>query len=520
MPQRTLLAVPLTSLDPPLGAQVRAAQAAGADLVELRVDLLGDVAAVETLLQQPRALPMILTIRTAAEGGAWTGDEAERIALLERLGLLVPGFVDVECATWQRSANVRQKIGLVADVPGHATARARNRLIVSHHDCQATPADLSPVFDALAATPAHIHKVVFTARDATDALRVLIELHRRAPQHPTIALAMGEAGLVTRVLARKFGAFLTFATLHAGGESAPGQPTLTALRDLYRWDDLGPSTRVYGVLGWPVGHSRSPHIHNAALRAAGIDAVYVPLPVRPTWAEFAAFMDAVQRNPDLDFWGFSVTLPHKEHALRWLEEQGGEIEPLARRCGAVNTLLRHADGTSSGHNTDVLGVVAALRALPDWASADWRGRRAAVLGAGGVARAVVVALADRGCQVTIFNRTAERARRLADEFNCASEEWNARAESPADLLVNCTSVGLAPHVAETPCPDDALRPGLTVFDTVYHPAETRLLRSARARGCATVGGVEMFLHQAAAQFELWHGRSIALDVLRGALPTE
>jgi 3-dehydroquinate dehydratase/shikimate dehydrogenase len=465
-------------------------------------------------------LPVILTIRSAAEGGAWTGDEAERVALLEHLGLLLPGFVDVECAVWQRSANVRQKIGLVADVPGYAADRVRNQLIVSHHDNRATPVDLAPVFQALVATPGHVHKAVFTARDSRDALRVLIELRRRASQHPTIALAMGEAGLVTRVLARKFGAFLTFATLRANGESAPGQPTIATLRKLYRWDDLRPTTRVYGVLGWPVAHSRGPHIHNAALRATDLDAVYVPLPVRPTWVGFTAFVDTVQRNPDLDFWGFSVTLPHKEHALRWLDEHGGPVAPVARRCGAVNTLMREADGTWSGHNTDVAGVVAALGALPAWTGDDWRGRRVAVLGAGGVARAVVAALMDRGCHVTVFNRTAERARRLATEFDCASAEWAVRTGHSADLLVNCTSLGMSPRVQETAYPDEALSPGLTVFDTVYQPAETRLLCAARARGCPTVSGVDMFLHQAAAQFKLWHGQPVALDALRKALPAE
>jgi 3-dehydroquinate dehydratase/shikimate dehydrogenase len=235
---------------------------------------------------------------------------------------------------------------------------------------------------------------------------------------------------------------------------------------------------------------------------------------------FTAFVDTVQRNPDLDFWGFSVTLPHKEHALRWLDEHGGPVAPVARRCGAVNTLMREADGTWSGHNTDVAGVVAALGALPAWTGDDWRGRRVAVLGAGGVARAVVAALMDRGGHVTVFNRTAERARRLATEFDCASAEWAVRTGHSADLLVNCTSLGMSPRVQETAYPDEALSPGLTVFDTVYQPAETRLLCAARARGCPTVSGVDMFLHQAAAQFKLWHGQPVALDALRKALPAE
>jgi 3-dehydroquinate dehydratase/shikimate dehydrogenase len=515
----TLLAVPITSAEIPLAEQVRAARAAGADLVELRVDCIGDVAAVEALLKQPRIVPLIVTVRAADEGGSWTGDDAERIALLERLGLHLPGYVDVEYATWQRSANVRQKVGLVCHAarPEGENARPRNRLILSHHDFKETPPDLDAVFDRLAATPAAVIKAVFAARDATDGCRVLEQLRRHTPTRPTIALAMGEAGVCTRILAKKFGAFLTFATLDPGGESAPGQPTIAELRNTYRWEHLGPATRVYGVLGWPVRHSLSPLVHNAALTAAGLDGVYVPLPVRPGWDDFRAFMECVTASPALDFAGFSVTLPHKEHALRWLDEWGGAVSAPARRCGAVNTLIRRPDDTWGGDNTDGRGAVMALRTLPECSADQLRGRVVSVLGAGGVARAIVAALCDAGADVTVYNRSENRAQRLASELGCRHTPWANRLHYAGDILINCTSLGLWPAVDETPLPDEALRPGTVVFDTIYQPAETRLLRAARARGCAVISGLEMFLHQAEAQFELWHGIAAPSGAMRASV---
>jgi 3-dehydroquinate dehydratase / shikimate dehydrogenase len=512
----TLIGVPLTSASPPLADQVRAAQTAGADLVELRVDCIGDIAAVEALLKGPRTLPFILTVRAPDEGGHWLDTDAERIALIERLGLLNPGYIDVEYATWQRSANIRQKIALVCEVndaPPHAAQRAKNRLILSHHDLSGTPRDLDTLFDALAASPAEIVKLVFTPRDATDACRILSQLRRRAAGRKIIALALGEAGLITRVLARKFGAFLTFAALQAGSESAPGQPTIGELRGLYRWAHIHPETPVYGVVGWPVTHSQSPRVHNAALTAHEHAGVYLPLPVQPASADFAAFLDGITREPELGFAGLSVTLPHKEHALRLLRPASSEF---ARRCGAANTLTRTPSGAWRADNTDGTGALAALDVVQHTGPPGTR-RRVAVLGAGGVARAIVAALNERGCEITIFNRTEQRAADLAREFGAACAPWDERGCRAADVLINCTSVGMWPAIDASPLPDDALHPDTLVFDTIYRPAETRLLRTARARGCPVVSGVDMFRHQAAAQYALWHDGATALQVMSDVL---
>lgn len=525
MSTQTLLAVPLTSSTPPLAEQVRAARAAGADVVELRVDCFEDVAAVEALLVGPRELPLIVTVRSAEEGGAWTGSEADRIALLERLGLLNPGFIDLEYAAWCRSANIRQKIGLVCALgrgngssvrPAAPEQRPRNQLILSYHDFSGAPADLTRVFDELLATPAGIIKVAVTAEDALDACRVLAELASRRTTRKIIALAMGPAGVATRVLARKFGAFLTFAALSPGAESAPGQPTVSELKQVYGWEAITADCQVYGVIGWPVAHSRSPHVHNAAMRADGIAGVYVPWAVQPGYAAFAAFMDYVTGHPELDIAGLSVTVPHKENARRWVEERGGHLTERARHCGAVNTLTRRG-ARWWGDNTDGVGAVAALETSARIRARGWRGLRVAVLGAGGAARALVAALRERNCEVTVFNRTADRARRLARELGCDWGPWNARGAWEGEVVVNCTTVGMAPAVEESPLSGSALRPEMIVLDTVYSPPDTRLLREARVRGCEVISGEELFLEQAAAQYELWHGRRPPPDVMRRAL---
>jgi len=516
MHKPTLIAVPIVRDTSPLAQQVASARAAGADLVELRVDLIRDVDAVEALLTADASRTFILTIRAAEEGGAWDGSDAERVALYERLGLRLPGYVDVELRTWQRSANLRQKLGLVCArrTGGEARAaedRPRNELILSMHDFSRFPADLDAATVDLLAAGAAICKVAFTADDATDALRMLAWTHRHA-SHRVIGIAMGAGGAASRVLARKAGAFLSFAAADGETGSAPGQIPVDVLRGLYRWDAIRARTAVFGVVGWPVGHSRSPAVHNALLAHHGIDGVYVPLPVAPSAAAYDRFMAAVEAEAWLDVRGLSVTLPHKEHAHDWLAARGYPLSDLGRRAGAVNTLVRSADGWR-GENTDAAGALAALGA---GGAAALRGARVLILGAGGVAATLAAALTDAGATVAVSNRTAARAAALASRLGCQAVTWEARGAWPHDLLINGTSVGMTPAADETPLPADALCAGAVVLDTVYTPAQTRLLREAAARGCQTVSGLEMFCAQAAAQHRAWHGNEPDARVLRTA----
>lgn len=512
MPTGTLLAVPITAASPPLLEQARSAKAAGADLLELRADLIEDLPALEQFLAQPRELPVILTLRSVDEGGKCCASDAERAALFQRLAALAPDYVDIEFAAWRRSPELQAAVRPRRAGPPETRDAPPPRLILSQHDLHGTPAALGQALEPLLASPADVVKAVFAAHGALDACRVLAQLQKWSQARKLIMLATEPAGLITRVLARKFNAFAIFAALDSARQTAPGQPTLRELVEVYRWNQIGPSTTVLGVVGWPVSHSRSPAIHTAAMRTARIDGVYAPLPVAPTYAAFAAFMDHITQNPHLDVTGLSVTIPHKEHAARWLTEHAFPLSDVAQRVGAVNTLTRTGPANWSGDNTDCAGFLAALALVPE----SGRERTAAILGAGGAARAAVCALLLRGYNVTVFNRTEARAAALANELGCSAQPWAKRLHTPVEVIVNCTAIGMAPAENESPLPAAALRskPPATVIDAVYNPAETRLLREARQHGCHIVSGTEVFLAQAAAQFEAWHKTAAPLDVMR------
>ncbi|MEM1212142.1 MAG: shikimate dehydrogenase [Planctomycetota bacterium] len=516
----TKLAVPIWVHDAE-GAMddCEAAKSAGADLVELRIDSATDDVEGLVGLVEACPLPCLVTCRPVWEGGAYDGDDQERIAVLERLCLASPGpaYVDVELLAYQRSANLRQKVGLVVD---HADQSKRGLpgLILSSHDFETRPSDLTRRVAAIAEQErCRVVKVAWSARSVRDNLEAL-ELIR--DQHkPTIALCMGEAGLMSRVLAKKAGALLTFARLDDGSGTAPGQPTLAELKGLYRWDKLKATTRVYGVIGWPVGHSKSPQLHNAGFEAVGYDGLYLPMPVAPAYEAFKATAAEFVDTPWLDFRGASVTIPHKENLLRFVAERGGEIEALTQKIGAANTLTVRDDGSLYASNTD---YAAALDAVADALSTDragLAGLRVLVLGAGGAARAIVAGFADCGCAVTVVNRTAEKAEALAEAFGAQAGAMGEAGGMEADVVINCTPLGMHPEVNACSLPEDAsvLLPGVVVFDTIYNPVETVLLRRAKAAGCATVSGVEMFVRQGAAQFEGWTGQSAPLEVLRGAV---
>ena len=550
----TSLCVPLTADHcPQMAEQIAQATRLGADMVELRLDHLRDpdLDAIHALMSRAGqfAVGVIVTCRLAEEGGNFTGSEEHRVKLFEVAALVGGDYVDVESAAWRRSALLRERI----DALRQARDPSRPlKLILSRHDFEKTPPDLSNILEDIAREPCDVVKLATKAESIVDSLRVLDALRESAAKRPTIALAMGEAGLLSRVLAGKFGALLTFASLETGQESAPGQVTIADMLGLYRYNSIGPATAVYGVIGCPIGHSMSPAIFNAAFGEIGCDAVYLPLRVEPPYEAFAAFVDNCLSRPWLNMSGCSVTIPHKENLLRYVAERGGEVEPLARRIGAANTLQIQAAGCPGVPRAACLPVsqVEALAGKPPLAPGEVRGEgpaslsacntdyrgamdalcagigctreelgrlSVAVLGAGGVSRAIVAGLRDCGCQVTIYNRTFDRAKMLAAEFGAEARPLEQAADHGADVIINCTSIGMWPNVDDTLLPADALIGKPVVFDTIYNPIETRLLREARLRGCRTVDGVSMFVGQAAAQFERWIGRPAPLDIMRGIL---
>lgn len=450
--------------------------AAGADLVELRLDTVDRPDAARALAG--RRVPAIVTCRAAWEGGRFEGAEEERERMLAAVLDAGAEFIDVEF-----TAPFRDRL----------VARAPDRVVVSSHDFRGVPADLVQRFAAMRATGAAVVKLAVLARTLADQLPVFALADALPAGDRHVLLAMGESGVATRVL----GGRLRNEWTYAGLSVAPGQLALDRMRDEFALGAHSVSPRLFGVVGRPIAHSVSPAIHNAALQAAGLDACYLPL-AAADFADFLAFAGA------LGLEGASVTAPFKREAL----ELAAERDALAVRVGAANTLARAADGTWRARNTDVAGFLAPLAGTP------LAGRRVAVIGAGGAARAVLAALDGRAGAVTVHARRVEAGRGLATEFGVA---WTERPPLPGtwDLLVNTTPVGTWPDVDATPLSADLLEGGL-VYDLVYNPPRTRLLREAADRGCQAIGGLEMLVAQAAEQFTWWTGTPAPVDTMRQA----
>lgn len=270
-----------------------------------------------------------------------------------------------------------------------------------------------------------------------------------------------------------------------------------------------------GVITDPDKQSTSPAFQQAAIDALGLDLVYERWPTEPSG--LATRITGLRAPAVL---GANVTIPHKEAAMRLMDE----LDPLVRRVGALNTILNR-EGRLTGYNTDVEGF---LRALRQDGGFDARGRRAAVAGAGGAARAIVVALVEAGAaSVAVLNRTPGRAARLIDDLrehgdtellamDASQESW-AKVAARAELLVNCTSLGSAgPEEGRSAVPAGVIRPEMFVFDLVYRPTETRLLREARSCGARALGGLPMLIYQGAASFKIWTGRDAPVDVMMAA----
>ena len=522
-------------------SDARRAVELGADMVEWRVDALAEcedaLRHVRTLVRESPA-PCIVTIRSAREGGEWHGNEADRVSFLEALctadGEPAPAYIDFELADAQRSSNLRQKLELCVEHPGQVRT-VGTRLILSAHDFEGRPASLLRQWTAMAESDAcAVAKVAWRARSVRDNIEAFELLATRVK--PAVVLCMGEAGLMSRVLAPKFGAFLTFA--HAGNDSdaqraaakaagtAPGQVSVEEMINVYGFRRIDPATRVFGVIGWPVGHSRSPHVHNEWFREAGRNAVLLPMPIPPEYEHFKATVAELLACAPLDFRGACVTLPHKEHLVRFVHEHGGHVDPLAVRIGAANTLYLDASGALRCANTDAPAATDALTDGMGITRAELREKRIAVLGAGGVARAVAVGLAHEGARVVVFNRNEDRARRMCEhlkETAARARDVGASGAAAESMIVagrlsemgcgcfhafvNCTPVGMdgGPDPQGNPLADDVrLDDTITVMDTVYTPRETPLLRESRSRGARTVDGWAMFMKQAERQFRLWH----------------
>ncbi|HDY67371.1 MAG TPA: shikimate dehydrogenase, partial [Candidatus Scalindua sp.] len=427
--------------------------------------------------------PIIVTNRPKREGGNFEGSEKDRLCLLQKAIELGADYVDVEL-----------------DSVRHITRRDSSKIIISYHNFKETPHNINKIYEDISQCKPDIVKVVTYANDITDNVRIF-ELLKIA-NVPTISFCMGEYGHISRILTRKFGGLLTFASLKKGKESAPGQLTIDELSNIYHFKKTNKETKLYGVVGNPVSHSISPVIHNSSFVEKGLNSVYVPMKV----LDIETFIKDFRK---MDFQGFSVTIPHKESILPFLDD----IDYTASKIGAINTVVNQ-DGRLTGHNTDCMAAIKGLEDGMEGNKGALKGKKVAIIGAGGAARAIVFGLKEKGCDIIIYNRTIERAKRLSDDVGCKYRRFEEISELNTDILINSTSIGMFPNVEESPVPKNALKKAMIVFDAVYNPIETRLLRDAEERGCHTVNGLTMFINQAAEQFRLWTGIEPPVELMK------
>ena len=467
---------------------IKRAAAALADsrLLEFRLDSLPKPASalpvVKQFLAAHRDATVIATCRRKQFGGQFAGPLKAELEMLLQAAEAGCQIVDLELESAE-GATHRQLDELRANLRLAGAA-----LLVSFHDFSRTK-DLEEVAVRIEAFQPDFVKIVSTARSLANNLAVLKLIEARSRSSEIVAIAMGEEGLLSRVLGPRAGGVFTFASPEESAETAPGQISARALRDLYRIEQLDQATRIFGVAGNPISHSLSPLMHNTAFKRENVNAIMLPLKVK-------ALGDLLTVVRELPLGGVAVTMPLKQEVLPEL----ANMDPLTAKIGACNTLRTGADGKLYGFNTDVAGVVRPLEKR-----LRLKGARVAVLGAGGAARAAVFALVDQGAEVYVVNRTHETAVTLARQAKAKSLKHEVFAKQKFDVLVNATPCGMVGAKEAVPIAENELNASL-VFDMVYNPLETPLIKLAKSRGVAVVSGLEMFVTQGARQFEIWTGK--------------
>jgi 3-dehydroquinate dehydratase/shikimate dehydrogenase len=472
-------------------AELREAVKRGAKFIELRLDFLAKAVDFKRL-EPEKQRPWIATLRRPTDGGRFPGTEPERHIIIRQA--IVSGAFE-----W---------VDLETDVANSIPRFGSVKRIISYHNLTETPQDLDEIYARMLKQDADVLKLAVLAQSPADVARVL-RLQRNAPK-PTVAFAMGDIGQPSRFLSLKYGAPFIYAAFNKERGIAPGLPSMEDFKSTYPIRSLNAETKVYGVAGDPVGHSLGPLLHNHMYQRHKVNAIYLPFRIPR-----GEFVNALEEYQDIPVEGFSVTIPHKEAAAQLAREK----EPTVEATGAANTLVRRDDGKFSAANTDYTAAVDSLKGFLAQKAADGPAVQldqlsVLILGAGGVARAIAHALHREGAQLTITSRTEDRTQRLVEEVKCKGVDWHARHNVGFDVLINCTPAGMHPNVDEAPVHFSVLKPGVIVFDTIYNPETTLLIREARARGCDTITGVDMFVRQAARQFELFTGQTPDQAVMR------
>ena len=466
----------------------RAAQALkDAKFLEFRLDsLMNPASALPRLKAFLSANPSVVAIGTCRRkpnGGHFVQSLSHELSILVKAAKSGCKIIDLEVESAEEVSPAQlEKFRTALHSAGAS-------LLISFHDFSKTR-HLDRAAERIAAFAPDYIKVVSTAQTLSDNLAILRLIEDRSTSSRIVGIAMGEEGLVSRVLGPREGGAFTFASLEDGSETAPGQVSARTLRTLYHADRLNAETRIFGVAGNPITHSLSPLMHNTAFQRERVNAVLLPLK-----AKTAA--DLITLMIELPMSGAAVTMPLKLEVLPYLDH----IDPIARRIGAVNTLRISADGKLSGYNTDVFGVVNPLAQR-----IQLKGARIAVLGAGGAARAAVFGLVDAGAEVFIVNRTHENGVALARAAKAKALKQDLLAKHRFDAIINSTPCGMEGSTQPLPLAENELNTSL-VFEMVYNPLETPLLKLARSRGIPVITGLEMFVQQGARQFEIWTGKT-------------
>ena len=461
-----------------------------ADVIELRFDCLEKIECekLSNELKQVRRSfkgKFLATLRPSEQGGK------KNLTLAERKEFWFNSGVS-EFVNW---ADFESEIPI--ENTSRHSAKVFEKVIKSFHDFKQVPANLDEIYER-AATNSETLKIALQTDDITDTIAVWKLLERAKSEHKQIIpIAMGEAGKWTRILGLAHGAPMTYAALDAGSETAPGQISAKDLIETYLVKKLSPQTDVYGIIGYPVAHSLSPFMHNAAFKSQNIDAVYIPFEVKNLDEFIRRFVKSETREIELNFKGFSVTIPHKTAIIKHLDF----IDETAKKIGAVNTIKIENDKLY-GYNTDAEGFIEPLKNC----YGDLSDAKIAVFGAGGAARACVYALEKENAHVTIFARDVEKARKLTGDFKVQSSKFKVRNESYKnfDIVVNTTPLGTIGEFADkTPASADQLENINLVYDLIYNPFETLLIKEAKKASVPTIGGTAMLVAQAMAQFKIW-----------------
>lgn len=454
--------------------------------LELRLDYLAKpglaIPRIKRYTESHPGTVIIATCRRVSSGGKFKGSIASQLDILGKASAAGCKLVDVELQTAAKCKPEQLQ-----------RLRSRAALILSFHDFRATK-KLDETLEKMLAYPADFYKVVGTATTLSDNVAMIKFLGRQGDRHSLISMCMGEQGIISRVLGVRAGSVLTFAAATPAEATAPGQVTAHELRNVYRIEQLDAATRVYGVVGDPIVHSLSPAIMNAAFRRENVNAVYLALHAK-------TLKDLLTCVREIPIHGISVTMPYKEAILPHLDN----TDSHTTKIGACNTVVRAQDGKLYGFNTDASGIIRPLERRLN----TLEGARILVIGAGGAARAAVFGLKERGSEVYILNRSATPAKKLAHQAHARIMKRPDLKKLAFDVIINATPVGMG-NTRESPLHENEIN-ARYVFDMVYDPAETRLLKLAKERGAQVIPGIEMFVHQAARQFEIWTGKPAPWD---------